>query len=634
MKNEAQSVKTPMLSTDKFQPGREMIVLLLMLTAAFAVYFKALSFGFLNTWDDPAYIINNIAAHGFSWEHLKTAFSRFYVGNYAPLHIVSYMIDYSLWGLNPAGYIFHNIVLHALNGFLLYILLRRLHIGQLLSTLSALLFVLHPVQVESVLWISQRKNVLAMLFFLLSICFYSAYRDSSGSAGRNRYLLALIFFAFALLTKSVAVVLPPILLLYDFCISRRKLTESIPDKLPFILLALSVAYIAMLSQSHEYGGGGRTAFHGGGVWPTLLTMLPVFVSYLRMMIVPVDLSIVYAPLIRTSVDGEVFFALLLLCLLSAFGCWLFKRDRVAFFWYAFIPVAILPVSQIVPLVTLMNDRYLYFPMLGVASCFGLFAGYLHDNADDSWRRPLSVAFLVIVAVYGIFSFQRTLVWRDSIVLWEDATRKQPGSAVAWIVLGEVHDKKGDSAGAVKYIEHARDICRGVECYHALEKLSALYLKQGRYVETEKSADELMRLFPDTAYGYVMKGYIKYQHGETAVAEKMFTNAVRLDPNQTSALNALGNIYLSTGRPELAIEKLKAVEMLGSPSPELYYSMACAESMLQKREDALNHLDRALRLGYNKPEQIMNSPELSYLRRAPGFNTLIQSHFPGMNFPDR
>lgn len=619
-------MKADMLLTAEHPVRRELIVFLCILLAAFAIYGNSLSYGFLSSWDDPAYVVKNAAAHGFSLEHVKSAFTRFFVGNYAPLHIVSYMVDYSLWGMNPGGYIFCNILIHSLNGYLLTVLLRRLSLAIYPSLLSAGLFILHPVQVESVVWISQRKNVLAMLFFLLSICFYSAYRDSSGNAGRKRYLLALIFFACALLTKSVTVILPPILLLYDFCISRRKFTESITDKLPFIFLALSVAYIAMLSQSHEYGGGGRTAFHGGGAWPTLLTMLPVFVSYLRMMILPFDLSIVYAPLIRTSIDGEVVFALLALCLFFALGCRLLKRNRIAFFWYAFIPVAILPVSQIVPLVTLMNDRYLYFPMLGAAACFGLFAGYLHDNANVASRRVLALALIIIVAVYGLSSFRRTLVWKNALSLWGDAVRKQPGSAVAWLVLGDSHDKNGDTANAVKCIENSRDICRGVECYHALEKLSALYLKEERIAEAEKSADELIRLFPDNANGYVLKGYIKYQQGETAVAEKMFTNGIRLDPGQAAALNALGNIYLSTGRPELAIETLKAAEMLGNPSPELYYSLACAGSMLQKREDALKYLDQALRLGYNRPEEILKSPELSYLRGDPGFKRVMQSYF--------
>lgn len=627
-------MKDPLQSITEHPVKRELIVFLLIMAVAFAVYCRALSYGFLLSWDDPAYVVNNAAAHGFSWGHIKAAFSRFYVGNYAPLHIVSYMLDYLLWGLNPSGYRLLNIILHAFNGFMLYLLLRRLSLPLYPAIFSALLFVLHPVQVESVVWISQRKNVLAMLFFLLSIHSYSRYRDAAGGVSRKQYALSLLFFGCSLLAKSVVVVLPVILILYDLCISRRKVLQSIPDKLPFIFLALITGFIALLSQSAEYGGGGRADFHGGGIWSTLLTMLPVFITYLRMVLVPTGLSIVYAPQIKTAVDAEVLFSILILCSLSVVGCWLYNRKRAIFFWYAAIPLAILPVSQVIPLVTLMNDRYLYFPLLGVAACSGFLMQYLSERIDIRWGKTVTFGFFLLAAIYGFASFQRTIIWRSPLALWQDAAVKQPGSAVAWLVLGEEQARRGDSGPAEKSFDLALEICRGVECHHALEKLATLYLQGGRFDKAGKSADELIRLFPGSANGYIMKGYLKYQNRELIEAEKLFLEGVKLDPNQPSALIALGNIYLATGRPAVAREKLKAALALGSPAAELYYGLACAEAMLMNRVEALNYLDQSLRLGYNKPALIMNSPELVNLRAEPGFVMLMQSYFPGMNFLNR
>ena len=622
-------MKSPLLSVTEHPVSRELLSCLLILAAAFAIYGKALSYGFLVTWDDPAYVVNNVAAHGFSWEHIKTAFTSFFVGNYAPLQIVSYMLDYSLWGLNPSGYVFHNIFLHALNGYLLYRLLSRLSETFYPSILAALLFVSHPVQVESVVWISQRKNVLAMLFFLLSIHFYTFYRSSAGQEIRKHYALSLLFFACSLLTKSVAVVLPATLLLFDLCISRRKFLKAIPDKLPYIFFALIIGVIALFSQSDESGGGGRAAFHGGGIWPTLLTMLPVFVSYIRMAIIPVDLSIVYAPPIRTGIDAEVLFSMMIISLLAAAGFWLYKRHRDIFFWYALIPLAILPVSQIIPLVTLMNDRYLYFPMLGVAACSGLLARQLTNKVAPRWREPVFFCFSLLVALYGVASFQRISFWRDSISLWQDAVVKQPGSAVAWLVLGDVYVKRGERALAEKYFEQGKEVCRGVECFHALEKLATLHLGGGSLDKAEKSTDEMIRLFPKNANGYVLKGYLKYLHKDFIEAEPLFLAGLKLDRNQPSSLIALGNIYLATGRPALAAEKLKAAQMLGNPSPELYYGLASAEARLNNREAALNYLDQALRLGYNKSGQILKDSNLAPLRSVPEFSRLMQSYFPNM-----
>lgn len=624
------------MCTESGNSGKgELMVFLLLCAAVFTVYFQVLSYGFLNTWDDPAYIANNASAHGFSWEHIKTAFSRFYVGNYAPLHIISYMLDYLLWGLNPKGYILHNVILHALNGFLLYLLLRRLSLDLYPAILAALFYVVHPVQVESVVWISQRKNVLAMAFYLLAIHCYYSYRNAKGKTDKKQYALALFFFACALLTKSVTVVLPAILLLYDLSISRRSLLQAVPDKLPFIALAFMAGVLAMLSQSAEYGGGGRAAFHGGGVWQTLLTMLPVFVSYMRIALFPSGLSIVYAPEIKTSIDAEVMFALVILSAFTGVGYWLYKRQRVGFFWYASIPVGILPVSQLVPLVTMMNDRYLYFPMLGWAACFGFLVQYLAARLDVCWKKAVISCFILVVALYGVASFQRSKVWRSSYTLWQDAAEKQPGSAIAWLVLGEEQVRKGDSISAEKSFNHAFGICRGVECHHVLEKLATLYIQSRRYDKAEKNADELIRRFPQSANGYILKGSLKYQDSQLAEAEKLFIKGVSLDPKQPSALNALGNIYLATGRPADAREKLKAAEMLGNPTAELYYSIACAEAMLAKREDALYYLEQALRLGYNKPEQIFRNRELDSLKGLSAFNMLMQRYFPGRVFnPDR
>lgn len=609
---------------------RESIVFLLILTVAVAVYWNARSYGFQTAWDDAKYVVTNVAAHGFSWEHLKAAFTGFFVGNYAPLHIVSYMLDYSLWGLNPTGYIFHNIFLHSLNGYLLYLLLRRHSQALYPSVFAALLFVVHPVQVESVIWISQRKNVLAMLFFLLSFLLYTHGRNPSGELNRKPYALSLLFFACALLTKSVAVVLPAALVLYDICISGKKLLKSIPDKVPFFAIALITGIVALLSQSDEYGGGGRTGFHGGGAWSTLLTMLPVFVSYIRMAILPANLSIVYAPQIRTGLDVQVLFSIFTICALSAAGYWLYKRNRPVFFWYAFIPLAILPVSQIIPLVTLMNDRYLYFPMMGIAATSGFLAQQLLDRTGVKWRGTLLVCFTLIVAVYGIASVKRNKVWQNSLVLWQDAVDKQPESAVAWLVLGNVYEKQGDSATALKYAERAKGICRGSECFHAIEMLSTLYLNAGSFDKAEKSANELMRLFPKSANGYILKGFFKYRQSELLEAEKLFLRGISLDPNQPSALIALGNIYLAKGRPALASEKLKAAYKLGEPSPELCFSLASAEALLQNREVALSYLDQALRLGYENFDQILNSANLASLRSLPEFNRLMQSYFPRIN----
>jgi tetratricopeptide (TPR) repeat protein len=601
--------------------------LLVIVVAALAVFGPSLGHDFLQNWDDPGYVTKNEAIRSISWANLQKVFGSFYVGNYAPLQMVSYMLDHALWGMRPAGFILGNILCHTAAGGLLYALLRRFSFSPWGALCGALLFLLHPLQVESVVWISQRKNVLAMVFYLVSLHGYLSWFRREG-AGIPVYLFSLVAFAAALLVKSVAVVLPLTLLLHDHCFARERRQGTLfGDKLPFLLAALAVGSLALLSQSTEYDGGGRTGFHGGSPWTTLLTMLPVYVSYVRMILWPTGLSVVYAPQIRTALDPTVLGSFLVLLLLAAGAFRLYRRNRGLFFWVAAIPIGLLPVSQLVPLVTLMNDRYLYFPMLGVAAC----CGYLLDSSLSKAsieRRPVIIAACVLLlAACGVASLQRARVWQNSDRLWADATAKQPASGVAWLIYGEVLEHDGRLNEAIRSEERARTVCRGVECRLALRKLSELYLRANMADDAARNIEELLRRYPGVGDGYALQGHLNYQIGALDKAEASYLQALKLSPGMTSALDALGNIYLATRRPELAMHQYEAALRTKPQTAERAYNMACAAALLGNRPRALEYLDEALRLGYNKPDLILQNPELDAIKGDEAFARLMQRHFP-------
>ncbi|HZV80594.1 MAG TPA: tetratricopeptide repeat protein [Geobacteraceae bacterium] len=602
--------------------------LVLLVFASLAVFAPSMGHDFLVNWDDPGYVTKNEAIRSINWVNLKAVFSRFYVGNYAPLQMVSYMVDYALWGLKPAGFIFANIFCHTAAGVLFYALLRRFSFTVGGALFAALLFLLHPVQVESVAWIAQRKNVLAMVFYLLSFHFYLSWFRREGRGG-SAYLFSLAAFAAALLVKSVVVILPLILLLHDNCFSvERRQGKFLADKLPYLLAALAIGYLALLSQSTEYDGGGRTGFHGGSLGATVFTMLPVYATYVRMIVWPSGLSVVYAPQIRTGVDPAVISAALALVLLTAGAVRLYRYNRGLFFWAAAIPVGLLPVSQFIPLVTLMNDRYLYFPMLGVAACCGYLLERILARAAAG-TRPLVVAVCaLLLATCGFLSLQRSRVWQNSSILWKDATTKQPASAVGWYMFGEVQEKRGGFADAIVAEERAREVCRGVECRLVLRKLGELYLRTNMPEKAGQRIAELLRLYPEAADGYTLSGHLSYQGGDLVRAEKAYLKALQVDPGMVSALSALGNVYLATGRPELAMKQYEAVLHAGKPSAELAYSMACAAALMGNRRVALERLDEALRLGYNNPDLIVQNPELDVIKGDKEFIGLMQRYFPG------
>ena len=560
------------------------------MVVAFAVYGRVSGHLFLTEWDDPDYLVGNPLAHGLSWEHVSGAFSRFFVGNYAPLHIVSYMLDYSLWGLRPAGYLLENVFIHGLNGFLLYLLVQRLSGRQVAAALAALLFVVHPVQVEAVAWVSQRKSVLSLLFFLLSLLLYTAYcHGERGATRRRTYWFSVAAFAAALLSKSTAVVLPVALLLHDACYGDRPLRRALTDKVPYALAAVGAALLALVSQSAEYGGGGRTSYHGGSPLATFFTMLPVLVSYLRMIAWPSGLSAAYAPAIKTAPDLVVLLAGLLLLLLAGAGLLLFRRERKLFFWLALAPLGILPVVQIVPLITLMNDRYLYFPMVGLAPFVTLGCSRLLERYWPGLRLVGIGGGALMIIVLGAVASQRVAVWHDATTLWRDAVPKAPGSFMANYVLANIE------------------------------------VKAGRLSEARPLLETLRSMDPDNPKVAEVWGHYYYQSGDLEKAAAAYGAAIAKNPRRKIAQLYLGNIYLSQGKLVPAMERFRAAEQLDPLSPDIAYSIACAEALQGHAEASLAALERAFRFGFRECRAVADNSELASLRGSGAFAALMADY---------
>lgn len=412
------------------------VEILFFVMAAFAVYGRSLAHEFIN-WDDPQYVVFNQAITGFSWQHVREAFSNYYVGNYAPIHIISYMFDYTLWGLRPGGFLFTNIILHSLNSLLWYRMLLRWYGDRLIAYVAACLFLIHPVQVESVVWVSQRKNLLALLFFLIAWDCYCRYRRAFGWKGRAIYAVSVTSFALALLTKSVVVVFPLVLICYDFCFENGQERFRLKDKLPYFFLTAGGVVFAVLSQSQDLNGG-RVGYHGGSAWYTLLTMLPVLCRYVLLVVWPTGLSALYSPLLHTSLDGTVIVAVAFLAVIVAGGVALYRRNRRSGFWALLWLIGLLPVLQIIPLNTLISDRYLYFPMLGVSALAGVAVAFLVKRVGERSVRAINAMCASVLILLALLAFMRTDVWKDSLTLWTDAVTKVPESARAWGNLGNAY----------------------------------------------------------------------------------------------------------------------------------------------------------------------------------------------------
>lgn len=459
--------------------------ILILLVLAVGTYHGLPSHSFLDSWDDPGYVTGNQAIRGFSHENMKAAFTQHFVGNYSPVQIISYMLDYVVWGLTPAGFLVSNIAIHFLNGVLLYTLLIRNGIWMWGAVLGSALFLVHPVQMESVAWISQRKNLLALLFSLLGFHAYLNYCKAAGKMGWKWYAYSFSAFILALLSKPVAVVFPLMLIVHDRLMSvrcRSSLRWHV-DKVPYLVAACAVATITIMIQ--EPGVVGGRIEYPAMPWLVLpLTMLPVLVSYLHLLIwpAPSNLSIIYTTPFRHSLDATVLSALCIAALLLALGVYLYRRNRHVCFWYALFFLGFLPVSQVVPLVTLMNDRYLYFPMLGLAGLTGHLFSLCRERIHLPMLRFLCfVSAVAVIAVLSFASHVRGRVWQNSITLFSDAVIKAPNQLNPLLGLAEGYRAAGNNEMALKYYEEASKY--GYLSADVSHSLARIYLDRG---ELEKA----------------------------------------------------------------------------------------------------------------------------------------------------
>jgi len=553
--------------------------IMLLIVIVFAVYGETLTHSFLVNWDDPVYVTQNPAVRGFSLLNVRTSFNSFFVGNYAPVQILSYMLDYTLWGENPFGYFLANLIYHSLSGILLYALLVRCGLSAWAALFGTAVFLVHPVQVESVAWISQRKNLLSMLLYLAAFHGYLNYREQRGR-WLAWYWLSLLFLALALLAKSVAVIFPLMLILYDLLqASPSRSVKDQLDKVPYFVLAAAFGIITLISQDAGIGGG-RDAYPQNPLLVIPLTMLPVLASYVKLVLLPLmsQLSAMYFPPVRDSIDAAVFGGFLLAGMLTAIGVYLYRTARHCLFWYLLFFLGLLPVSQIVPLITWMNDRYLYFPMIGAAGV----AACLVQEVWLRFKRPcmrrglVAVAVLLVIALSATTCF-RARVWANSVFLFSDLVAKYPDQSASWARLAEAYVASGDLSLAQHYYEKA--ISLGPLDNDGIYNLAQIYFEKRLDSQGLLLIEALRSSGDRTRRDMLLLGDYNYRRGNYAAAEEMLLQFTAVTPAHSHGLYLLGQIYLLTGQTPEASEFYRKALAAGGRNARLTYSFACAETRL-------------------------------------------------------
>lgn len=625
-----------MPTTTKIKPatGYNLAVYLLLFATMYFTYYRCLGHNFVQ-WDDFSYVVNNPAAQGFSAEHVKLAFTNIFVSNYAPLHIMSYMLDYTVWGGSPQGYILTNLIIHFCNGILFFHICNELIQSRTGAAIAAFIFLFHPVQVESVAWISERKNVLSMFFFLISFYCFIQYRITK-QKHRILIIVSIVLYSLALLTKIAAVILPLVLLLFDsrFChASRADIRSRILEYAPYVIMSILLVAVAVMTQKQDQSGV-FAGYYAGSGYKTFLTMLTVLPQYLINIFWPQFLSIIYSPPIKEAFDREVVLSALVMILLIAGGICLYRRKSRLLFWYGLFFMAFVPVSQLIPLLTVMQDRYCYFPLLGLGGFVGVIArNCTLKTADNNFNKLFLLIIIIGMSTLPFLSRKRSQIWNNSITLFEETARAGIGGrysvannfveyklASAYFSEAEAWSNAGDTDRAVAYCLKALSV--DPLHYEALVKIGALLLAQERYAAAYHYLAKLTHNYPRSHIGFYNLGQYYFRTGNPGKAQECYQQALKLNPSYLYAKQGLAAISANRGDYQSAAALYRETVLSGHESVDDYYVLAGLEAAAGNYDASYNDLEKAINLGFKDMHALRNNQLLARVITRPQFRKLL------------
>jgi len=529
---------------------------LFLLAATVALFWPATRFNFVALDDDQYVFDNPWVAHGLDWSTFKWAWASTYAANWHPLTWLSHLLDSSIYGPTPGGPHFTNVLLHALNALLLFLLLFRLTKELWTSWMAAALFAWHPLRVESVAWISERKDLLCGLFWMLTLWAYVRYSEEfkiQSSKFKVFYFLSIVFFVLGLLSKPMIVTLPFVLLLLDFWPLQQR--RSLKDKLPFFALAAVGCAVTFITQ-HNWG-----AIKSFEEAPFLLRAANVplaYVIYILKTLWPVHLCAFYPFPDKVPVLAAAASALALAAMTVLAIRWRREHPWIFLGWFWFL-------GTLVPVIGLVQvggqawaDRYTYLPSIGL---FIMLAWSVHHWL---FRRPAArplVAGAAFASLLGcVFATERQLpYWTDSVTFF-----------------GRILQFYPDSAGAQNGFGIA---------------LSAV----GRKAEAIEHFKESLRLDPNSVHAHYNLGIELTDARKLDEAMVQFDDALKLNPRSEQLHNNVGVILAKEGKLKEALEQFQRAIELNPRYPKPYLNSAMALEQLGRTNEATINYQKAARL---------------------------------------
>ncbi|NNF01449.1 MAG: tetratricopeptide repeat protein [Bacteroidia bacterium] len=590
-----------------------------ILVLTVVVYFPSLDNDFTN-WDDPSLIIDNPLIRSIEFENIKRIFSEYYFGNYQPLHILSYAIEYHFFGLNAPDYHMVSLIMHLIIVSLVMVFTWQLTEDRIATLVATLLFAIHPLHVESVAWATERKDLLYTLFFVASLICYVRYIKKGLEL---KYLVyAFLLMLIAIFSKAMAASLAPTLILVDYFYKRKLNLRLVLEKIPFFALSIIFGLISIdaARSTSSIDETGAYPFHERFFFAS-----HNFLSYIAKLIVPIDLSAFYPyPVVGGETLPWMYYAALPTVILLVVAVILsYKSGRKIIFGFFFFSITIFLVLMLIPIgPTIFSERYSYIPSIGLNYLLGLGFVYLFVTKakEIPALKTISAAVLIMYSAWLCYgTYERCKVWKNSETLWTDVIEQFPQVALAHNNLGNFYGKnlgmeelkKGNSDEAKKYFDRAME--KYIDAQAANPKYSKSYCNMGIVYAMRGEIDKAIENFnialeyePGYLEAIKNRGIAHAQSGQYEKAVADFNLAMEKSPRDADNFFNRGMAYLQDQKYQLALDDFNQAIIYKPDYADAYYRRSTAQYALGSYIKANQDLETSIRMGSRYDQQFYNA----------------------------
>lgn len=571
-------------------------------------------------WDDNAFISGNPDIRRLSWMNIKLMFTKEYGANWQPLTMLSYAINYYFSKLSPTGYFFTNVLLHVANTALVFFVIKKLLLllwketkptdVLLISAAISLWFGIHPMHVESVAWLFERKDVLYVFFYLFALLVYLKYLAKKRT---KWFVYSLFLFIAASLSKPMAIVFPASLILIDFLFHGKFERKALLQKIPFLLVSLLMGIYTIHTQKVEH------AFMYSFSLPERIMIASYsFLAYIGKLFLPIHLCAMYPFPFNPGASKSFIFYLapLLVLLITILPLYFaYKKNktwfRVLLFSYGFYLINVAIVLQFFPAgQAIISDRYSYMCYIGLFFMIAYFLKELLNKASESRKTIMQTVVILYTIVWGYLCYQRTLMWQNTEPILSDIIKQYPNKVnAAYKYLGIYYAKAGRTQDAFN-------------CYDALinqmhEKDADVYCNMGSvYMDMNKPAEALqylkgaLQLDSNSFMSYRNIGIIYASKGDYDNAFKYYNCAMKIYPSDEGLYNNISFAHVATKQYAAAINDYNFLIHLSPDNALYYFNRGVAEYSMNNINDATSDFEKSLSMPVMVENQSYNLPASS------------------------